>query len=59
MVTQPQILLESGPERALLVLNRGNPIRRAAAAVVTNTWFERFILAIVSSAGRQLLLPTS
>lgn len=50
-VTPPQILLESGPEWALLVLSRGNPIGRAAAAVVTNTWFERFILALVSWQG--------
>lgn len=47
-ITQPQEVLEDGPERALLVLSRDNPIRRAAAAVVTNAWFERFILALVS-----------
>lgn len=31
------------------MLSRQNPIRHAAAAVVTNTWFERLILLLVSS----------
>lgn len=43
-----QELLESGPDWALLVLSKANPIRRAAAVVVTNKYFEWFILALVS-----------
>jgi hypothetical protein len=43
-----QELLESGPDWALLVLSKGNPIRRAAAVVATNRYFEWFILALVS-----------
>jgi hypothetical protein len=40
-------LLEDGPDLALQVLSRQNPLRRAAAAVVTNKYFELFILALI------------